>query len=359
MFLAFKVGSAAFKVGKIAANTGKALKALQNDVKLWEIQINYYSDFYNLVRDKIPPSLYVLCIARTRVVISYVENLKVKIAQAQVGTKKVQMKLVAKASGEIGTSFVQDMEVFFAFLEESYQMCMHHITLHQMDKVDKVLKHLQATSNAVGVKDEAQFISNALEITVQSRRLIFILESPQKKVASGSKVKLVWTTAGNIPFVNIEIQVSSIIQQAQDKAKKSYITIAEKIETSKDAIGQYEWEVPRDFVKNYGKHGNYHFKVSYKPTQTQESKELKEEAKTDFIGTSLVGKTANFESKVKSSSDTFKIFDPSVPKVEAAPDTKATSSPTTTSEKVADVKSSVTKSTTAAFGKATNFMKRK
>jgi len=75
MFTAIKVGTTAFKVGKLAANTSSVLKALQNDVKLWEIQINYYSDFYNSVRARIPHSLYQLCVARTRVVVAYVEEL--------------------------------------------------------------------------------------------------------------------------------------------------------------------------------------------------------------------------------------------------------------------------------------------
>jgi len=324
MFTAIKVGATAFKVGKLAANTSKVLKGLLNDVKLWEIQINYYTDFFNSVRPKIPPTLYLLCLARIRVVEAYIENLREKIKQASKGSDnnvptKVQMKLIGKASGEMGLTFAQDIEIFFLSLEESYSFCLNHIALHQVHKVDLILAKLEALGTPVeGITESTEHINKSLSLLVQSRRLIFLLESPPPKVAVEGKIKLVWTTAGDIPHVDISIQVSSFKQQAQDKAKKSYVKIAEKLTVDHDGIGHYEWVVPHDFVKRHGKHGYYQFKISYSPPQRDVVDIADEATKQDFIGVSLMGKPVTFDSKVKVKSDTFKIHEPK----DTAPKTK-------------------------------------
>jgi len=296
------------------------------------------------------------------------------------------MKLIGKASGELGRTFLQDIEVFFSSLEESYQLCLNHISMHQIHKVDQIVAKLTAIGHPLAdVKDETHYIGNALNVVVQSRRLIFILESPQTKVAAGSVIKLVWTTAGGIPYVKIAIQVSSLMQQAQDKAKKTYVTIAEQAKTNGDAIGTFEWEVTHEFVKQHGKHGNYCFKVSYSPPPPAVDPSAEEQKidvkKQDFIGTSLVGKSVTFETSVKAKSDTFKLHDksksksatsspavasPAVasPVPASSPSTSATvsySSPTVEKQdkQGGDTKSSAKASASAALGKATNFMKRK
>ena len=44
-------------------------------------------------------------------------------------------------------------------------------------------------------------------------------------------------SSGDIPFVRIDIQVSSLMQQAQDKNKKKYVLVADKVASDKTGAG--------------------------------------------------------------------------------------------------------------------------
>jgi len=156
------------------------------------------------------------------------------------------------------------------------------------------------------------------------------------------------------------------------------------VKANEDAIGTFEWQVPHDFVKNYGKHGCYCFKIKHSPPQHTEVEESAAEVKKkDFVGTSLVGKTVVFETPVKATSDTFKIYDAdkkkntsssssSSPSVSAA-STESTSgggaSVSVTASTSASggggekqekgVSASVKTNVSSAFGKATGLLKKK
>lgn len=42
---------------------------------------------------------------------------------------------------------------------------------------------------------------------------------------------------GDIPYVRIDVQVSSLVQQAQDKNKKKYVLVAEKVASDNTGAG--------------------------------------------------------------------------------------------------------------------------
>ena len=115
---------------------------------------------------------------------------------------------------------------------------------------------------------------------------------------------------GDIPYVKIEVQVSSLMQQAQDKNKKKFITVAEKVHCDKTGAGHriflsYSllllllllvllttidiWEIPSNLVATNGKHSNYFFKLSYDPQDNKST-------------------TTRFTSKVKGITDSFKMY---------------------------------------------------
>jgi len=293
MFLAAKVGVTAFKVGKIAVNTKETFAGLQVEIELWKVQREYYANYFEEVQLFVPPQLYTLALSRIKVLGAYIQRLLAKIEKAEGGDKKAKMMIIGKSSGEMGTSFAQDIAVMFGDLDECIQFSQVHITSSRIMQLKAIDAQLQALGQPgiTSICYQQHYLSPSLNVVVQSRRLIFLLEWPLDKVPVGAKVPISWAIAGDIPYVNIDIQVSSLAQQAQDKAKKTFVQIAAQVHSDKNGLGNYTWEVPSNFVANNGKHANYFFRLSYNPADNKSS-------------------STRFTSKVKGVTDTFKIYDP-------------------------------------------------
>jgi len=335
MILAAKVGVTAFNVGRLAVNTKNTFGGLRDEIELWKVQVEYYTNYFQEVEPFIPHSMHTLALSRLKVFQAYIDRWLAKIAKAEAGNKKAKMLVIGKSSGEMGTPFAQDVAQMCASMDECIQFSQVHLTAARTHHMKAIDAQLQALGQPGLKLDHKKYLSDPLDVVVQSRRLIFLLEFPEEKVAVGSKVHLKWAIAGDIPHVKIELQVSSLMQQAQDKNKKKFILIADKVPCDHTGVGHHTWEIPLAHVATHGKHANYFFKLSYNPADNKAS-------------------TSRFTSKVKGVTESFKIYDPSKKETKSAPTSAPTQSASTTSQSSASSEKSDSKG--GVMGKASGLM---
>jgi len=330
------VGVTAFRVGKIAVNAKETFGSLKDEIGLWKVQLEYYRGYFDGLRDFIPPPLHKLATSRIKVFQAYIHRLLAKIDKAEGGNKTAKMWLIGKSSGEMGTTFATDIALMSADLDECIQFAQTHITFHRVEQlraIDLQLKDLGQKGISVA---EQQYRYNAHELVVLSRRMIFLLEWPLEKVGAGSKVPISWVIAGDIPYVKIEIQVSSMMQQAQDKNKKKFELIADKVLCDKTGAGQHTWDVHPGFVTVNGKHSNYFFRLSYTPSEDKSS-------------------SSQFTTKVKANSDSFKIYDPAKKEAKKAQSSAAQSTTPPSSQSSSTSTPSSSEKDKGLKGKASGF----